>query len=228
MKKLNGFAMRASKVLEVFCWIGLGLMIIATIASAIGVSWLNQQIASGEIKVSDVNVSAEIKLFEATFILEDNKLSLTPDSPKTIMGYEINDSDLELIGNAFSDALFDTTTESVGALRLTSIIPAMIVAAISCAAFAMIFRNIYLILKTANGKTPFSKGETPFQNDITRMVREIGIFLIGLFCVQLVGSFLTTFVSTNLLYLMIGILMLCLSSIFGYGEKLENDSEGLI
>ena len=43
---------------------------------------------------------------------------------------------------------------------------------------AMIFRNIYLIIKTCEGKTWFSKGKTPFQKDVVRMVREIGIFSI--------------------------------------------------
>ncbi len=48
-----------------------------------------------------------------------------------------------------------------------------------CSLMGMVFRNIYLILRTAKGKTWFAKGDTPFQNDIVRMVREIGIFHIG-------------------------------------------------
>ena len=228
MKKLNGFAMYASKVLEVFCWIGLVIMIIATVAGIIGVNWVNKQIEAGEIRISNVNVSAEMKLFDLNLELVDNKLKLTPDSPKELFGHEITDDDLKLIEDAFNTGVLEGTDESIGALRLASIVPAMIVAAISCAAFAMIFRNIYLILKTAKGKTSFSKGETPFQNDVTRMVREIGIFLIGLFAVQFIASFWTSFVSARLAYLMIGILMLCLSSIFSYGEQLENDNEGLI
>ena len=47
---------------------------------------------------------------------------------------------------------------------------------IGAALMAMVFRNVYLIFKTAEGKTWFSKGATPFQPDIVRMVREIGIF----------------------------------------------------
>ena len=44
---------------------------------------------------------------------------------------------------------------------------------------AMVFRNVYLIFRTAKGKTWFAKGDTPFQKDIVRMVREIGIFYLA-------------------------------------------------
>ena len=45
---------------------------------------------------------------------------------------------------------------------------------------AMIFRNIFLIFKTSEGKTKFAEGVTPFQRPVIRMVREIGIFCIGI------------------------------------------------
>ena len=91
----------------------------------------------------------------------------------------------------------------------------------------MIFRNIHLILKTAKGKTWFAQGETPFQLNITRMIREIGIFLIALAGVDLILSFFSG-VTMSPLLIIIGILMLCLSSFFRYGEELQNDTNGLI
>ena len=41
---------------------------------------------------------------------------------------------------------------------------------------AMIFRNINLILKTINGKNKHTTSTSPFQEDVIRMVKEIGIF----------------------------------------------------
>lgn len=53
---------------------------------------------------------------------------------------------------------------------------------------AMVFRNVYLIFRTAKGKTWFAKGDTPFQKDIVRMVREIGIFYLAVPIVSLLMS----------------------------------------
>lgn len=101
---------------------------------------------------------------------------------------------------------------------------------------AMIFRNVYLIVKTAHGKSWFSKGCTPFQKDIVRMVREIGIFSIGIpvlgliftIIAQLVSGVDHMKVSVNFNSIIMGILVLCLTQVFTYGEKLEEDTKGLI
>lgn len=101
---------------------------------------------------------------------------------------------------------------------------------------AMVFRNIYLILKTARGQTKFSKGATPFQEDVTRMIREIGIFylaavVVGLACSVLAVLILgpeTTETSLNLSNVMVGLLMLCLSQAFADGTKLRQDVDGLL
>lgn len=98
---------------------------------------------------------------------------------------------------------------------------------------AMVFRNLYLIAKTARGKTWFSEGETPFQKNIVRMVREIGIFFIA---VQAVGMLVATIthlcfgveVINNLTGLLIGLVMLYLSQIFARGTQLQNDVDGLL
>lgn len=98
----------------------------------------------------------------------------------------------------------------------------------------MIFRNVSLIAGTAKGKTWFSKGETPFQEDVVRMVREIGIFLIAIYIVGLIGTLVARLISENvessntMVMLVIGIIVICLSKIFEYGQKLEEDQEGLI
>ena len=101
---------------------------------------------------------------------------------------------------------------------------------------AMIFRNIYLILKTAQGETKFSKGSTPFQADVTRMVREIGIFLISTSVVSLLWSVGMRFIlgvdsvelSVELDSALIGMMVICLSQFFDYGTQLQQDVDGLL
>lgn len=104
---------------------------------------------------------------------------------------------------------------------------------ITCGLMAMVFRNIYLIFRTTSGKTWFSKGNTPFQPDNIRMVREIGIFCISLPIIQLIFSVIggvlfgvETVVSMN--GLMLGIIVLCLSQFFAYGTQLQEDVDGLV
>lgn len=99
----------------------------------------------------------------------------------------------------------------------------------------MIFRNVFLIYRTADGKTKFSKGKTPFQKDIVRMVREIGIFSIGIPVIHFIGSTVialctrnTIEVSAPLTGIIFGIVVLSISEFFAYGMKLEEDVEGLV
>ncbi|MDO5547759.1 MAG: hypothetical protein Q4F79_04650 [Eubacteriales bacterium] len=107
---------------------------------------------------------------------------------------------------------------------------------LSCGLMAMVFRNIYLIFRTARGTTWFSKGQTPFQPDIIRMVREIGIFCISLPLVQLAMSVIgrlvigtaTAEISVSLDGIVMGIIVLCLSQFFAYGMQLQEDVDGLI
>lgn len=99
----------------------------------------------------------------------------------------------------------------------------------------MIFRNINLIYRTAEGKTWFSKGETPFQKDIVRMVREIGIFSILTSFIQLMAQILIRLVTRNsaetsllLNGFIFGFIIISISEFFAYGLKLEEDVEGLV
>ena len=99
---------------------------------------------------------------------------------------------------------------------------------------AMIFSNIHLIVKTAEGDTWFSTGATPFQPDNVRMVREIGIFLIMIYVVGLIieaGAYIAcqdVEGSTTMMPLAFGIIVICLSKMFEYGQKLQETEDGLI
>lgn len=105
-----------------------------------------------------------------------------------------------------------------------------------CGFMAMVFRNVYLIIKFSRGEGRYSQGVTPFQKDITRMIREIGIFLLSVVVANLLFSTIASAVigfeyvesSLNLVMLMMGLLMLCLSSAFAEGEALRRDVDGLL
>lgn len=94
---------------------------------------------------------------------------------------------------------------------------------------AMVFRNIYLIVKK-------STATTPFQKDNVRMVKEIGIFSIAIPVVGLIMSMVVRLVcgvdavdtSVSLGGFAIGIIVLCLTQYFAYGVQLQSDVDGLV
>lgn len=118
--------------------------------------------------------------------------------------------------------------------RLSMIFCFTIGSALVLSFMAMIFRNVYLILKTTQGKTWFAKGNTPFQNNIVRMFREIGIFFIAVSLMSLVSEIIVNIAGGELVYgfnylsCFIGLVFLCISQFFNYGAKLERDLDGLV
>lgn len=122
---------------------------------------------------------------------------------------------------------------SDGKINMTAILLFSICAVIILSLMAMVFRNVNLILKTTLGKTKFSKGQTPFQKDNTRMVREIGIFFISVPVISFVMSVISRAVlgidnveiSVDFQNLIIGIIVLCLSQSFAYGNELQDQAD---
>lgn len=94
---------------------------------------------------------------------------------------------------------------------------------------AMVFRNLYLILKR-------SESSTPFQKDNVRMLREMGIFCISVPVVGLVMNIVARLVlgadavetSLNMAGFFLGFVMLTLSQVFARGIELEQDVDGLV
>ena len=209
MNKLNTFTMHASKVIEVLFLICLCLTVLGIIASSVGIGILNR-----EIRKNNVDVIGFIEEIKEKAVAASGDEGIDADEAEVAFG--IAKAELRRENIIRSDNTLNP-----------AIIAYIVYAAFGFATFFMIFRNINLILKTARGKTWFSEGKTPFQKDITRMIREIGIFLILLAVIELIFSFFTA-VSVNLIYVVIGILMLCLSSFFGYGEQLQKENDGLI
>lgn len=103
---------------------------------------------------------------------------------------------------------------------------------------ALVFRNLYLILKTITGKNKHAESTSPFQKDIVRRVRELGIFTMAIPVIGIIfqiiintvsvinGMSVESFVSVD--GFIIGLICICLSQIFSYGTKLEEEVDGLV
>ena len=159
----------------------------------------------------------------------------------SLIVYFLNDNLLKYlmdVGNgefAVSGYSVNVLSES-GDLIAGASVPALTAGIIVCGLTAMIFRNIYLIFKTTNGKTKFSKGTTPFQPENVRMLREIGIFAILIPAVEFICDVITKIIvgvdfvesSISITGIVLGIAVLCLSQFFVYGMELQRDSDGLL
>ncbi len=159
----------------------------------------------------------------------------------SLIVYFLNDNLLKYlmdVGNgeiAVSGYSVNVLSES-GDLIAGAFVPALTAGIIVCGLTAMIFRNIYLIFKTTNGKTKFSKGTTPFQPENVRMLREIGIFVILIPAVEFICDVITKIIvgvdfvesSISITGIVLGIAVLCLSQFFVYGMELQRDSDGLL
>ncbi len=119
-----------------------------------------------------------------------------------------------------------------GSFQPGALIILSIFAIIALALMAMVFRNLYLIVKSISRESDNS----PFSKDNIRRVREIGILAIA---VPIVGQIMQVIavitlgaenveMSVSLDGFMMGILALVLTQIFTYGARLESDVEGLL
>ena len=121
------------------------------------------------------------------------------------------------------------TVNASGELNLTALRLFLIGGAILLGLMAMVFRNVFLIMKSAE------KG-SPFQADNVRRVRKIGILLIIGPIVSLNLSFLARLIlgpespeiTVGLESILIGLVVLCLSHFFARGMELETDVDGLL
>lgn len=116
-----------------------------------------------------------------------------------------------------------------GTVNMTGVMLFAIGAVLVLGLMAMVFRNIYLVVKK-------SKTESPFCEDNIRMIKEIGIFSIAVPVVSLIMSIIAKLVvgvdvidtSVGLDSFVMGIVVLCLTQFFAHGAKLEKDVDGLV
>ena len=124
---------------------------------------------------------------------------------------------------------FEIDVSTAGGVDMRAVCMFFIAAVVLPSLMAMIFRNLYLIIKR-------SESSTVFQADNIRMLREIGIFAIS---IPLVGLALSTVcrlilgtdtveTSVRLYGFSMGLVILCLTQFFARGLELEQDVEGLV
>lgn len=120
-------------------------------------------------------------------------------------------------------------TDAAGEVNRKALLLLAICGLILFALMAMVFRNVYLIMKK-------SEGTTPFQKDNIRMLREIGIFAIAVPVVSFIMSVISRLVvgvdvteaSVDLSGFVMGVIVLSLTQFFAYGAQLEKDVDGLL
>lgn len=125
-----------------------------------------------------------------------------------------------------------------GEINFFAVITFFIGTSITLVLTALIFRNIYNILATIAGRNKHTESTSPFQKDVIRMIKEIGIFSIATPVIGFVVSTIITAVSiingtaaetsVSLNSVIIGLMCFCLTQIFTYGAKLEEEVDGLV
>ena len=119
--------------------------------------------------------------------------------------------------------------DSAGGTNPTAFYLFLITAAILCVLMAMIFHDIYSILKKAEERTPFHE-------DNIRKLKEIGYLSIAVPIVGLVMSTIMRLalgpdaveIGGDIDGFVMGIIVLCLTQYFAYGAQLEKDVDGLV
>ena len=110
--------------------------------------------------------------------------------------------------------------------------------AIAFALVALIFRNLDIILHTISGRYEKAESTSPFQKDVVKRVKKIGILSIAIpvfsfaltaivYVVSLING-TPVDVSVSLEGVVIGLVCLCLTQIFSYGAQLEEEVDGLL
>lgn len=140
---------------------------------------------------------------------------------------ESNAADL---GDSLTTYGFEVSVvDQAGHVNLTGLLLFAVGAVLILGLMAMIWRNIYLIVKR-------SQNATPFQKDNVRMLREIGIFAISMPVIGLVISTVVfalcgpegVEVSVSMDGFALGLVVLCLTQVFAHGIELESDVDGLL
>lgn len=146
--------------------------------------------------------------------------------PQYIVASEQGDTTAEYYG-------FEINVYSAqGSFQPGALIILAIFGIIALSLMAIVFRNLYLIVKSIGSETDNS----PFSKDNVRRVREIGIFAIAIPVVgqiMQIAAFIVlgaenVEISLALDGYMMGLLALVLTQIFAYGARLEADVEGLL
>lgn len=148
-------------------------------------------------------------------------------SPSTVAEVGGTDYYSEVTLSSFSMEI----TNSDGSINPSALAVFSVTTFLTTCIGALVLRNVYLIIKKATSKKVFE----PFSNDISKMVRKIGIFYIVIFFIEsfaviagkgIIGD--DAAISLSFSNLMTGVVVICLSQVFTYGKDLQTDVDGLI
>lgn len=141
-----------------------------------------------------------------------------------------NSADISLYG-----CFYISIAGADNSVNMTAYIVYLICSTVMSVIFALIYRYIYLILKTAEGKTRFSDGNTPFQKSIVRMLRRIGALLISIPVTAFIFDIISFFIGIDNAYsalsyehVIIGLFIICIAQYFSRGAALKEKTDGLI
>ena len=152
--------------------------------------------------------------------------AVAPTWVKYIVGFDAKDccgTNLEVYGFEVNALAVNGETDMISFMLFG------IGAVIILAVMAMVFRNLHLVLKTA-------ENTTPFQKDNIRKMREIGVLSISVPVIGLIMSVIIRLVigveatetSIDMGGVFMGIIVLCLTQFFVHGTELEEDVDGLL
>lgn len=122
-----------------------------------------------------------------------------------------------------------STTDGSYRFALPALLTALLGGGVICAMMALMFRNLHLVLASAQNASPFQPANVKRIERIGWLAIAVPVinFLVTLLCKFLAGNKYVE-VSFGLTDLIMGILVLCLSQFFAHGVKLENDVDGLV
>lgn len=152
---------------------------------------------------------------------------------------------LELLVKAESGGVYfftmltnwDKVPEAFGPEHYLCFAVFLVMGVASCVLGAKVFRNVYLLFRTTAGKTSFSLGPTPFQPANVKLLREMGLLAFAVPVIEglgyvvmacMVGPGVFAEAAFSVEFLVLGIVVLCLTQFFAYGVELQTDVEGLL
>ena len=152
--------------------------------------------------------------------------SVAPAWVKYFVGFDAKDccgTNLEVYGFEVNAPVVNGETDMIAFMLFG------IVATVILTVMAMVFHNLYYILKK-------SEKATPFQKESIRKMREIGILVIAVPIIGLIMSVIlrlvigveTAEISIDMSGIFMGIIVLCLTQFFVHGAELEEDVDGLL
>lgn len=192
------------------------------------------QVASGIAKVCEVLMWACCGFFGLIFALFLVTYLIAPEGMvETLVDLDANGTIYFFLIPTNWSSIPETTSPSLyfltGMFGILQIVTSVFL--------GMIFRNINRIFQISAGKTKASLGPTPFQPANVKLVRQIGLFAIGIPLVELIGfgsiallvgpEVFVTY-GIHLEFIILGIVVLCLSQFFTYGVELQTDVDGLL